>query len=325
MKFYKFIFLILLLIIISLPRFNWRPLPQPFNSFVGQKPFDVEQYEKYVEFFRGNQSLKGILEAPFSYRPLIPFLSSLLPFDALTSINIINLIIISLGLIFLIKLLVNFGFSDKLVTIGGLLFVVSFPLFYYTTSGYIDASLIGIVMISNYFLFKDKYHLFILFFSLGVLTKETIIILIPVAVVFILYNKKASHKLLKILLVILIYILIESAIRYLVPAKNFYVWKPSVDILIYNLTRFKTYLSFILTFGIPGIFSLILLLTNKRNIIPKEILYAFSIGMFSGLMLWFYSIFSAYADGRQLWISYPFAAILSVYFIQIYFTKNSSN
>lgn len=321
MKSIKFVLLFLLLIIITYPRFNWKPLPEPFNKFVGEKPFDVEQYEKYVEYFRGDLTLKDSLEAPFSYRPLVPFMASFLPFNALTSINIINLLLISIGLGFLIQLLVDLGFNGKLVIIGGLLFVVSFPVFYYTTSGYIDASLVGLVMISNYFLLKDKYYFFLLFFSLGILTKETIIILIPVAIVFILFNKKTSHKLLKILLIILTYTLIESAIRYLAPAKNFYVWKPSVDILIYNLTRIKTYLSFILTFGIPGIFSSILLFTNKRNIVSREILYAFSIGMFSGLMLWFYSIFSAYADGRQLWISYPFTAILSVYFIQTFSSK----
>lgn len=325
MKFYKSLLLIVLLIVITLPRFNWKPLPEPFNSFVGQKPFDVEQYEKYVEYFRGDSELREELESPFTYRPLIPLLASFLPFDALTSINLINLLLLSTGLIFLLNLLRQLKFSEALVTIGGLLFVFSFPVFYYATSGYIDASLVGIILTANYFLVRNKFIPFIGFFILGVLIKETIIILLPVAAIYLLSKKNSKENYTKIILIIILYFLIESMVRYFAPGSDIYVWKPSSGILSSNLSRIKTYLSFILTFGLPGLLSIPILVSKMKNYIPKEISYSFIIGMIASLLLWFYSIFAAYSDGRQLWTSYPFTIVLSVYLIQLIRYQNISS
>lgn len=149
-KIHKLILLLILLNIIALPRFNWRDLPQPLNQFVGEKPFDVIQYEKYVEFFRGTKNVANELEGPFSYRPLVPLLASVLPFKPNTSINLINLFFLTLGLIYHLRLLRLFGFIENQIIIGVLLFILSFPMFYYATSGYIDGSLIGILTISAY-------------------------------------------------------------------------------------------------------------------------------------------------------------------------------
>lgn len=191
-KIHKLILLLILLNIIALPRFNWRDLPQPLNQFVGEKPFDVIQYEKYVEFFRGTKNVANELEGPFSYRPLVPLLASVLPFKPNTSINLINLFFLTLGLIYHLRLLRLFGFIENQIIIGALLFILSFPMFYYATSGYIDGSLVGILTVSAYYLFADKYSLFIVIFVLGILVKETIIILLPVYLVQFLIKIKVE-------------------------------------------------------------------------------------------------------------------------------------
>lgn len=251
--------------LIALPRFNWGDLPQPLNKFVGEKPFDVEQYEKYVEYFRGNKNLTNELEGPFSYRPLVPLLASLLPFEPLTSINLVNLFSLTLGLIYLIKLLLKLGFNEKEIVIGSLIFIFSFPLFYYATSGYIDASLIGVMIISNYYLMTKRYYIFILSFTIGIFIKETIVILLPVSTVYHLMNEKTRIKLVKISIPIILYFIIVGFIRNLAPQKEIYVWKPSYEILQYNLLRIKTYISFILTLGIPGLLSFYIVFTDKTK------------------------------------------------------------
>lgn len=301
--------------LIALPRFNWRDLPQPFNQFVGEKPFDVEQYEKYVEYFRGDKKLADELEGPFSYRPFIPLLASLLPFEPITSVNLFNLFFLTIGLIYLIKLQSQFGFNEKEIIISCLIFIISFPLFYYATSGYIDASLIGIMMIANYYLMTDRFYLFILSFTIGIFIKETIIILLPVSTVYFLIKEKTRFKFVKISIPILLYFTIVGIIRNLAPQKEMYVWKPSYVILQFNLLRIKTYLSFILTLGIPGLLSFYILFTEKRKNIPKEIFYPLFVGIIFSILLWLYSLFAAYSDGRQLWTSYVFAVPLSSYLL----------
>lgn len=301
---------------ISLPRFNWRPLPYPLESFVGTKPFDIEQYEKYVEYFRGNINLISELEGPFSYRPLVPYLASFLPFDAITSINIINLLFLSIGLSYLYKLLIQLGFLENAVITGLIIFIVSFPVFYYASCGYIDSSLIGILLVTNYYLFQKKYFMFIVSFLIGILVKETIIIILPVAAIYLILNENSGNKFLKIILPILLYISIVMLIRSLAPQKEGYVWKPSNEIFLYNISRVKTYLTFILTLGVPGLLSLYLIFSEKRKSISKNILIPLVTGFLFSILLWVYSLFAAYSDGRQLWTSYAYTIILSVYLMQ---------
>lgn len=278
-KIYKLILLLILLYLIALPRFNWRDLPRPLNQFVGEKPFDVIQYEKYVEFSRGNKNIANELEGLFSYRPIVPLLASVLPFKPNTSINLINLIFLTLGLIYHLRLLRLFGFNENQSIIGALLFILSFPMFYYATSGYIDGSLVGIFTVSAYYLFADKYSLFIVIFVLGILVKETIIILLPVYLVQFLIKDKSRIEFLKVIIPIVLYLVVIVLIREFAPHKESYVRKPSTDILLYNLVRAKTYLSFILTFGIPGFLAAYLIITKKLQMIKKEILYPLLTGL----------------------------------------------
>lgn len=301
------------MLLIALPRFNWGDLPQPLNNFVGEKPFDIEQYEKYVKYFRGDKNLADELEGPFSYRPLVPLLASLLPLEPLTSINLVNMFFLTLGLIYLIKLQLKLGFNEKEIIITGLVFTISFPLFYYTTSGYIDASLIGIMLLSNYYLMTNRYSLFILLFTLGIFIKETIVILLPVSTVYYLMKEKTRIKFVKISIPIILYLIIVGVIRNLAPQKEIYIWKPSYDILYYNLLRIKTYITFILTLGVPGLLSFYIVITEKRKNIPKEIFYPLLTGIAFSILLWIYSLFAAYSDGRQLWTSYVFAVPLTSY------------
>lgn len=161
-----------------------------------------------------------------------------------------------------------------------------------------------------------KENILNLFYCLyGTLIKETIIIL-PVAAIYLILNENSGIKFLKIILTIILYMAIVMLIRSIAPQKESYVWKPSNEIFLYNISRVKTYLTFILTLGIPGLLSLYLIFSEKRKSFPKNILIPFVTGCLFSIFLWVYSLFAAYSDGRQLWTSYAYTVILSVYLIQ---------
>ncbi|HVO75886.1 MAG TPA: hypothetical protein VMT35_17815, partial [Ignavibacteriaceae bacterium] len=74
------------------------------------------------------------------------------------------------------------------------------------------------------------------------------------------------------------------------------------------------YLSTLLTFGIPG-FLLSWYLLKYKITSFSTLEYAFLTGAAAGLILFFYSLFSAYSDGRFIWYTYPFAVPLAVSFL----------
>jgi len=318
LKFTHQIFLILSLIVITIPRFNWGELG-PLKSFVGSKPFDIEQYITYTEYFRGEKENGTQMEGPFAYRPLVPFLASFLPYEALTSINLINLLFLIFTLFPLIGLLKLFKFSGNYLFIGGLLFVFSFPVFYYGTSGYIDSTLMAFLMTGAYLIFSKKYFLFFITFIFGMGAKETIILIIPVFAVHLFSQKGLSirNRITPVLLLIIIYVAGMILLRKLTPGVESYLWYPSIGVLFKNLIRFKTYLSILLTFGLPGIGALVYIfkLTRKGDGLTNNEI-ALATGVFISILISFFSLFAAYADGRHIWTSYPFSIPLALLYLK---------
>ncbi len=305
------------LVVIIIPRFNWGEVG-PLKPFVGTIPFDIEQYVNYTEFFRGEMDDITQLEGPFVYRPLTPLLASFLPFDALTSINLVNLIVLLLTLIPLVKMLQLLKFKNNYIFFGGILFVYSFPLFYYGTSGYIDSVLIGFLMTAVYLMLSNKIFLFFVVFALGVGVKETIVILVPVFAIYLFFQSNFSLKknISLLLLLILVYSICTIFLRNIIPESETYIWVPTFNVFIDNLVRVKTYLSILLTFGIPGIgaLSFIYVALRKQTLISQQ--PALITGLIVSMLISFFSLFAAYADGRHIWTSYPFTIPLAVAYLE---------
>lgn len=312
MNFLHFILLIICLILISLPRFNWGKLG-PLNSFVGDKPFDVEQYEAYTEFFRGDSSKKEILEGPFSYRPLVPLLASFLPFKPLTSINVVNLIALIICLPILKRMLGKLKFEYKYAVFGQVIFVFSFPLFYYAATGYVDSALLFFILLSVYLIISEQYPLFFFAFIFGMAVKETMIIIIPVFIAHLVINSKigTNTKIYYLTTIVLIFLAESFLLRNLVSDKTDYLWMPRPEVLIENLTRLKTYASFILSFGIPGLGAILYFKNSGCRFTSSKIEFVLLTGLICTVLLSIFSIFAAYSDGRHIWLSYPFTIPLS--------------
>jgi hypothetical protein len=319
MKILSLVLIYILGVLVAIPRFNWGELVPPFSGIVGIKPFDVEQYVTYVEFFRGDETAASLLEGPFSYRPLPPFLASLLPFDAESSLNLINLASLLFSLFLIIRLLALLGFNFGYRMLGGVLFVFSFPYFYYGTSGYVDSVFLLFVLASTFFLIKENWIGFLVSFVMGVLVKETIVLMVPVLMVYLFFtNMKWGKRFLIAGLTLLLFIGTVFLVRNFSPGESGYVWKPMQDVLISNITRVKTYLSFTLSFGIPGLLALLYIIFGKKDFsrISRERYFALVGGVLVAIGLFVYSLFAAYADGRHIWVSYPFSIPLALMFVE---------
>jgi len=323
------IIILVSLIIISIPRFNWDEFCN-VNALIGRekskKTLDVNQYIAYTEYFRGKSNMQSQLLEPFTYRPFVPFLASFLPFKAITSINLVNLIALMLTVFVLQKLLKEFNFSRRYIFYGEILFVYSFPVFYYSTLGYVDPVLILFLTMALYLLIKGKFISFILVFILGLTVKETMVILIPVAGVYLSLQEdlSLSRKILLFLIIIIIYLLESIVIRNYVPGKGTYLWIPQSDKLLYNLKRVAGYITTIIVFGVPGIGAILFLTCSECKKHIGRIKYVLLTGMVFSILVSIFAIFSAYAEGRYIWITYPFTIPLAVAYLKFFIERKKS-
>lgn len=313
--------LVIILIIIFIPRFN-RYDPGIIKKFVGQEkseynylPFDIYQYISITEYFRGDKTKKEIIEAPFIYRPFVPALASILPFKPMTAINIINFIAILISSYLTFLILTFLGFNTNKSTIASLLLIVSFPTFFYGPSGYIDASLILSLTLILFLLFKEKWIWLALVFFISVSIKETIILILPVVLIYGYFGNTKNLKFYYPILLLIIYLAVIFILRNLIVLSSDYFWLPSESYLYQNIIRPKTYISFLLSFGLPGFLSVISLFV-KNIFVEKKYVVTLYTGLLSGFLLWTYSLFSAYSDGRHIWTIYPFAIPLSIILIE---------
>ena len=132
-------FLTVLLVLICLPRFDRRDLGligglTTDGKAATEQLYDASYYVEYLELFRGIPAKSH--KSPFIYRPLVPFLGSLLPFKPMTSINIVNLAFLFIGCALSHLTLLFVGCRRNLsfrTALRGF-----FPVFYYGTIGLVD-------------------------------------------------------------------------------------------------------------------------------------------------------------------------------------------
>jgi hypothetical protein len=301
----------------------------------------------FVEYFRGETALDSC-HAPFSFRPLVPFTASLLSFKPMTSINIVNSFSIILAVIFIWFTLKKLGFAFEYRIIGGLLFTISFPTLYYSTTGYIDATATMFLFAIVFTRVKGADWALIPLMILAALTKETSIVLFPFLLLHLyLSSQKGEAKFrLRIFFDMLrlpeskenrrsYYLIWLSLPLYFAAViyarKTFggfgdgsgFVWFPNSENLADNVYRAKTYISFIISLGFPGLLAGLYILKNLKSE-KNIIIFAFTIAISFSLLLWVYSYFSAYADGRFIWTAYPFMIPLAVRYLSLKYHLNET-
>lgn len=311
-----FLLLALSLLLVTLPRFNRNDIGFIDRFTCGgldcqtEDLSDAESYTQYVEYFRGNLADKETIAAPFAYRPLLPLLAAPLPFGAMTALNIVNLISLLAALYVLHRILSELDVPFRF-RLGGLaLFAFSFPVFFYGTVGVVDPLLLLLVTIGVYATIRKKRLLFAATLIIGSITKESIVILIPVYLAYQAVSGGSWRS--AILGTIPLIALSTGALalaRVWTPASDAaYQWVPSSEIFMDNFGRRELWLVAILTLGLPGLLTVLVFLrlsfADTREIAMEN--FHLVVGVVGSLALFFLAMMTAYADGRFLWVSYPF-------------------
>jgi len=268
---------------------------------------DAGKYINHVRYFRGEVS-SDVLRAPWAYRPLPTYLASMLPLSPMTAINAVNFIFLSIGLFFLLKTLALMGISSSTMVLGGLGYVVSFPVFFYGAIGYIDPVLVGMLCIGHYMVLTNRNALFFLLLALGAFVKDPYIIILPAWATY-QYSYSRSRWL-KIVIVsvcaLALFSLLIYVIRILSPVPSDFFWSPKKSHLDFNLYRMNAWFTWLITFGPIGFVALWYCLKNNLSLLKNPTKLSLATGLVGALAVISYSFFSVYVDGRYIWIAYPF-------------------
>jgi hypothetical protein len=301
-----------------MPRFNLRD-PWPINRFTADAkntpyglPLDVAGYVRLTDYFRGDLPADSLI-SPYCYRPLIPLLASRIPGDSLTAINLINIASLVLTLVVLEAMLRTIGYETRARTVGLVLFTVSFPVFYYGTIGFVDPPSVLVITLGAFLALRRRYALLGLVTLVGVGIKETNGIVATLPLVHSWAARRSGGLWFTVgyaALAALTVMVIRWASGFPAPG---YLWLPSVSSMRDNFSRPRAMLSLALTLGVPGFLALLSVVRGSGRARLGENAYRFlAAGMALGLFLYAYSLTSAYADGRVIWITYPFAIPLGL-------------
>ena len=84
-------------------------------------------------------------------------------------------------------------------------------------------------------------------------------------------------------------------------------WVPRYSSAIENLSRPRTYVSLLLTIGIPAGFAALAILTGRtRSVLSPRNARVLATGSLVVAASYVYTLLSTVADGRIIWITYPF-------------------
>ncbi len=297
----------ILLLVVVLPRFNGNQI------IVKQVSYDAKYFESYVHYFRG-EPLTQPLRPASNWRMLTPFIASLLPFSPATSINLLNLLFLIATLFVFYKTLAHIYIPESKIWQSLWLFILSFPTFYYSCISYVDPGVIFFISLGIYAILKENILLFYVSVLLGLLVKETIVLLFPFSLTYYWVNhqkKIVLYHMFAFILIVFEYILIRklAPISDGVTADVF--WKASFSSVQTNLYRIHTSLSFILSFGLVGFLFVKSLLQHSIKEIKNNSLFLASIaGILGAIGLYLISYFTTIADGRIIWQSYFFMLLI---------------
>ncbi len=253
---------------------------------------DSSYYLDMVEFFSGTLTGSELI-APFCYRPMMPFLASLLPLEVATSFALINLLFLVLigWVIFYTSLKRNPNPSIAFLTT--LVFIVSLLYLFYGAVVLVDPGAVFFLSVAYYYITEEGHSVKItILLSLGVLFKEVALVGV---VTFLLYRKFKSWWLMAFPLGI------YAILRIIIPSSNpGFVWSFHLDnVVAYGSGTLKTFL-----FGMTPFLILVILaylawrrggLNGNRT---RNWLIAAGIPALAYLIL---GLFFAHFDARFFW------------------------
>lgn len=290
---------LLLFLVVTLPRFNR-------NTIVVERPLnDARYFIAYVEYFRG-EIPSDVIRPASNWRMLVPLVASLLPFDPLTSINLINLVCFGIALFYLFKSCVALALPSEFAWLSCWLSILSFPAFYYTTIGYVDPGALLFIAAGTYFTIKGQLAGVLTCMITGAFAKETIGLLIPFYAGY-HYMQQKQRTIWVVIGLALLFVVMNIAIRhyaYLTPgANNPAFWGFSTDAFYANTKRFNSYAAPLLSLGLPALlFCYCLYRSGVRTAIRTPIMFAALLSLSAALCITLLVSLATVVDGRTIWM-----------------------
>lgn len=300
------------LVLVCLPRFD--RADHGIDRWTGSGG-DHEHYVRQVRFYRGEEEQGA--HAPFAYRPLVPALAAWFPVAPLTAIDLVNLAALLVALGALLALLRDLHLAPRWRAAGGALFVLSFPTFYYGTIGVVDPVLIAVLALGTLAIWRDRWGAVLLLVGVGTGVKETALLLWPVALArWWTADRGRGPAFVALAGIPLIWGIVYTFLRIYSGSTAMYFWWPSADVLMDNLLRPRCWIGSALTFGIPGVLAsdyvIRRLLSGTRSRAELMRLGPALAGLTGSLVVFAWSLATAYADGRLIWPSVVYSIPLAL-------------
>lgn len=309
-----------LLVAVMLPRFDRKDILgiSKVSSGGAGTLGDAYYYLNHIRYFRGEGGVE-LLRSPYAFRPFPMALAAPLPFSPMTSMNVVNLAAMLISLIFLLRVLKLLNFSPGTCFLGALLYIFAFPTFYYSTVGYIDPMLLLILFIGVDFVLTRRNAALVLLSVIAAGVNEKFLIIFPFWFLFDLWIHKERFlpTALKVVFTGLLFLACHQVIRYITPSPE-YGWYINWEVVIENFVRPRAWISFLLTLGPLGAFICLYLLRYFKVTFQDKSILAFWVGTAAGVGVWLYSFITCYADGRYVWLSYPFMVPLFCLYFERY-------
>lgn len=288
------------------------------NTTLVNRPLnDARYFIAYVEYFRGDV-LSDVIRPASNWRLLVPLVASVLPLSPLSAINVTNQLLLLLSLVILYQSMLLVGINKGYVWLGLMLFILSFPTFYYTTIGYIDPGVMFFVSICIYAVLAQKVAMLILGFTIGFLAKEAIVVVIPFAVVYQFMQGKPKKAIGLAILLTVLYVALSYLVRqyaYITPGeKNNLFWVANSSNILLNINRINSLLAPILSLGLVGF---LYALTIKYQTIIKSPLQLATLALVvTAIAMYAFAFITTFADGRPFWLAYYPMIIVGMIWLQ---------
>lgn len=288
------------------------------NTTLVNRPLnDARYFIAYVEYFRGDV-LSDVIRPASNWRLLVPLVASVLPLSPLSAINVTNQLLLLLSLVILYQSMLLVGINKGYVWLGLMLFILSFPTFYYTTIGYIDPGVMFFVSICIYAVLAQKVAMLILGFTIGFLAKEAIVVVIPFAVVYQFMQGKPKKAIGLAILLTVLYVALSYLVRqyaYITPGeKNNLFWVANSSNILLNINRINSLLAPILSLGLVGF--LYALSIKYQTIIKSPLQLATLALVVTAIAMYAFAFITTFADGRPFWLAYYPMIIVGMIWLQ---------
>jgi uncharacterized membrane protein len=242
----------------------------------------------------------------------VPFLAAhCLVEDLDLSFGLLNLLCTLGAYLAFVPYLRRFTHSREEVNVGMLLLVVSFPTLNYASGVLTDPACFLITVVAAYLLLAERYSLFVVVVTLGVLVRESLLCMAVVGVLHLFLRRAPENERRRWALSAAMLMpagLVLLAVRASFRDLPTYLWVPSRAMLFSNLVRPVSWGTFLLALAAPVVVAASgdwhRLLSLGRDHPPPEHSLLLSLTLMSGAYV-LYSILTAFMSGRFVWPAYP--------------------